>query len=136
MTVTKINIRYNRAWSNLIKKYGDSYTHLLIFSFNKESSSFYSSLMKLAELNINSDPEIIFKQIEWGDFYWYLVSIPNLILDKIKSIIDGRNLTLLQGVKIVTINDRDRNGNKIINLKVPFKNYKNVFVLATKSSPN
>lgn len=100
----------------------DDLVHFLLFAFHPNTASFVNTLVKKLETSKNK--EIWFRNIEWGDYFWYFVSIPKNKIDTATLVAARKRLRVLDGIQTIVI------GNK--KLLFPIKKRENICTLISK----
>lgn len=100
----------------------DDLVHFLLFAFHPNTASFVNTLVK--KLGVNKNKEIWFRNIEWGDYFWYFVSIPKKKIDTATKVAVEKNLIVLHGIQTIVIGDE--------RLLFPIKNRKSIYTLINK----
>ncbi len=100
----------------------DDLVHFLLFAFHPNTASFVNTLVKKLETSKNK--EIWFRNIEWGDYFWYFVSIPKKKIDTATVVAERKNLLVLHGIQTIVIGDE--------RLLFPIKNRKSICTLINK----
>ncbi len=113
----EFNNENEEEFSNFLESEG--LVHFLLFAFQPNAFSFVSSLTEKSKRE--KSKKVWFRNIEWGDYFWYFVSIPIHKIKSAKLIAKEKNLLVLPKIPIiVTKNER---------LLFPIGNRTNIFTL-------